>query len=187
MGASMRVRELRFFGLEHPLQMFIAIGLVHMGQARARKAATDRGRFRWAAGAFTVATLLILTAIPWWRPLVRNPVASAPVTPAAMVAVGDAARGEALFTQPVGGQPACSTCHTLDETRIVGPGLGGVAARTGERVPGESAEAYLYNSIAHPGAFIVEGYANVMPAAYADTLTGEQLADLVAYLLTLRE
>ncbi len=37
-AASMRARELRFFGLEHPLQMFIAIGLVHVGWARSRKA-----------------------------------------------------------------------------------------------------------------------------------------------------
>ncbi|MDX1993084.1 MAG: hypothetical protein SF029_11875 [bacterium] len=71
MGAAMQVRELRFFGLEHPLQMMIAIGIVHMGRARSRKAEGDRAKFRWAIICYTLATLLILAAIPWWRPLLR--------------------------------------------------------------------------------------------------------------------
>ncbi len=188
MGASMRVRELRFFGLEHPLQMVIAIGLVHLGWARARKAKLDRSRFRWTAGSFTVASLLILAAIPWWRPQVRPiVVSSAPPAPAAIALTGgDAERGATLFTQSIGGQPACSTCHAWDDTRIVGPGMAGIATRAAERVPGQSAADYLVNSIVNPAAFVVEGYANVMPATFGQVLDEEQIRDLVAYMLTNR-
>jgi hypothetical protein len=70
-STAMQVRELRFFGLEHPLQMMIALGLAHMGWTRARKAPDSRRKFRWAVICFTLATLLILTAVPWWRPLFR--------------------------------------------------------------------------------------------------------------------
>ncbi len=71
MGAAMQVRDLRFFGLEHPLQMIIALTLVHLGRARSRKATVTSKKFRWAAITFTIASLLVLAAIPWWRPLLR--------------------------------------------------------------------------------------------------------------------
>ncbi|MEM7130882.1 MAG: hypothetical protein AAF702_31465 [Chloroflexota bacterium] len=69
---AMQVRDLRFFGLEHPLQMIIALTIVHIGSARARKAEASARQFRWAAICFTLATVLILTAIPWWRPWLRG-------------------------------------------------------------------------------------------------------------------
>lgn len=71
-GVAMGVRELRFFGLEHPLQMIIAVTIVHLGSTRAQKAQPFARQFRWAAICFTIAALLILTAIPWWRPLIRG-------------------------------------------------------------------------------------------------------------------
>lgn len=70
-GAAMQVRELRFFGLEHPLQMTIALGLAHMRWARSRKSPETRKKFRWAVICYTLAALAILIAIPWWRPLLR--------------------------------------------------------------------------------------------------------------------
>ena len=71
-GTAMAVRDLRFFGLEHPLQMFIAVGLIEMGMARAKKAELLSGKYRWAVIPLVVALLLILTAIPWWRPMLRG-------------------------------------------------------------------------------------------------------------------
>jgi cytochrome c553 len=60
------------------------------------------------------------------------------------------------------------------------------AARAGSRVSGQSAEAYLRESIKIADAFSVDGFsAGVMPAALGDDLSEQQLADLVAYLLTL--
>ncbi len=98
---------------------------------------------------------------------------------------GDADQGARLFDQPIGDLPSCSTCHALDESRVVGPGLGDVAERAGQNVAGQSAEAYLRESIVEPGAYVVEGYMDVMPHGYGDQMNDVQLRDLVAYLLTL--
>ena len=98
---------------------------------------------------------------------------------------GDAERGAALFTESVGGAPACSTCHTLDGTTRVGPSLQGYADRAGTRVAGQSAEDYTHISIIRPAAYIVDGYGNSMYIQYEQRLASQQIADLVAYLLTL--
>ncbi len=55
----------RFFTLEHPLQMFIAVGIADAGYTLSRRATADRSRFRRAAIGYTLAILLILAAIPW--------------------------------------------------------------------------------------------------------------------------
>jgi mono/diheme cytochrome c family protein len=102
--------------------------------------------------------------------------------------VGDAARGEDLFNQTViGSQPGCVTCHSLTPDQVlVGPSMAGIAGRAASRVSGQSAEEYLRESIANTNAFVVDGFSEgVMPAALADELSDQQLADLVAYLLTL--
>jgi nitric oxide reductase subunit C len=95
-----------------------------------------------------------------------------------------AARGKALFAQP----PAiCSTCHSLEpNVTIVGPSLAGVAGRARTRVAGQSAEAYLRNSIINPSDFIVPGFQDVMQKNLGDTLTAAQINDIIAFLLTLK-
>lgn len=98
---------------------------------------------------------------------------------------GDPERGAQLFTQSVGDMPSCSTCHALDDTRIVGPGMAGVAARAERRVEGVSAVEYLHNSIVEPGAYVVEGFPNVMPEVFEQTLSDAEIRDLIAYLLSL--
>ena len=98
---------------------------------------------------------------------------------------GDASSGVALFRQSVDGAPACSTCHTLDGSKLVGPSLQGYADRAIMRVEGVSAEDYTHTSIVQPAAFVVEGYINAMFPQYARHLSPQQTADLIAYLLTL--
>ena len=98
---------------------------------------------------------------------------------------GNANNGATLFTESIGGAPACSTCHTLDGTKLVGPSLQGYAEQAAARVEGDSAESYTYTSIIQPAAHIVEGYPNAMYAQYEQRLTSQQLSDLIAYLLTL--
>jgi putative effector of murein hydrolase len=71
-------RLLRFFVLEHPLQMFIAIGIAHIALTTARRIQHERRRYGWTAILLALAMLLILTAIPWpgfyyGRPLLRMP------------------------------------------------------------------------------------------------------------------
>ncbi len=65
MGAAMRVPEQRFFLLEHPLLMVIAVALVGIGGARARK--TDNPRV--ALVFYLLAAAAMAYAIPWDRPL----------------------------------------------------------------------------------------------------------------------
>jgi hypothetical protein len=50
----------------------------------------------------------------------------------------------------------------------------------------ESPEQYLFESIVLPGEFLVPGYADIMPHTYSQTLSPQQVADLIAYLQTLR-
>ncbi len=97
--------------------------------------------------------------------------------------VGDAARGETTFT--VAG---CAACHSLEPgVTIVGPSQAGLAARAATREPGASPEFYIYESIVQPNAVVVEGFQpGLMPATFGQTLTPQDLADLLAYLMTLQ-
>jgi cytochrome c oxidase subunit 2 len=98
---------------------------------------------------------------------------------------GDASRGAQLFTQSINGAPACSTCHTLDGTALIGPSLRGYKAAAPTRISNTSAEDYTYSSIVRPAAHVVSGFVNTMYNQYAQRLTPQQIADLLAYLLTL--
>jgi mono/diheme cytochrome c family protein len=105
------------------------------------------------------------------------------------IASGDPVRGQELYNLPNATGFACSACHYPNtEDRLVGPGLLHIPTRAAERVPGESAEIYLYHSIINPGAFVVPDYPDmVMPRTYAEVLSEQDIFDLVAYLLTLNE
>ncbi len=94
------------------------------------------------------------------------------------------ARGREIF---MGSVARCSSCHSLEPgVRVVGPSLAGIATRAGERIPGMDARTYIELSILKPGDYIVEGYPDAMPRNIAKQITGDQLNDLVAFLLTLR-
>jgi hypothetical protein len=80
-GAAMKERTLRFFGIEHVTTMLVAIAVLHIGRARAKKAPTDRLRFRRLTLASFFSLALMASAIPWpglrhGRPLARGPSAS---------------------------------------------------------------------------------------------------------------
>ncbi len=88
----------------------------------------------------------------------------------------------------------CSACHAigaLGEAGKVGPDLSNIANVAAERVPGQSAETYLYNSIIYPNLYIVEDcpngpcMPNIMPGTYHLTLNETQVDTLVGYMLTL--
>jgi cytochrome c2 len=117
------------------------------------------------------------------------PGASAEVSPE--VLIGDAVRGETLFTtRATDTVPACSSCHTtvrggLPRGGAIAPSLIGVANRAGERIEGLSAEEYLYQSIVAPRSYLVDGFADNMYTRYASVFSEQELADLVAFLMTL--
>lgn len=71
-GASMKSADLRFFALEHPLQMTIAQALTYWGVWQTRKATSSAILFRHAVIFFSIAALLILVGVPWSRPLWRG-------------------------------------------------------------------------------------------------------------------
>ena len=98
---------------------------------------------------------------------------------------GNVERGATLFTQSVNGAPACSTCHTLDGTVVVGPSLQGFGDAASSRVSEMSAQEYAHASIVQPASFLVSGFGNSMYNQYAQRLSPQEIADLVAYLLTL--
>lgn len=97
---------------------------------------------------------------------------------------GDATNGATLFTESINGVPACSTCHTLDGSVVVGPSMQGYATIAATRTD-LSAEAYTLQSITQPAVHIVEGFPNAMFGQYGQKLSQQQLADLIAYLMTL--
>jgi len=68
-AAAMKVKEARFFGMEHLVIMIAALGLAHVGAARSKRAGDDAKGYRTALVWFSLSLLLILAGIPWWRPL----------------------------------------------------------------------------------------------------------------------
>jgi cytochrome c1 len=67
------------------------------------------------------------------------------------------------------------------------PGDPPLAARAATRKSGYSAELYLYESIVEPNAYIVPGFQkDIMPGNADETLTDQDLADLIAYLMTMK-
>lgn len=55
----------RFYVIEHLTGMLIAIILLHIGKAQARKPIGDRAKHRRTVIYYTIALLLILLSIPW--------------------------------------------------------------------------------------------------------------------------
>lgn len=74
---SMSIGHLRFFGLEHPLLMLLALTAAHATSAMTRREAPAKSKHRtWAVG-LLLAMLFVTLAIPWpglahARPLLRG-------------------------------------------------------------------------------------------------------------------
>ncbi len=97
--------------------------------------------------------------------------------------------GESLLKNKGG----CLLCHKMTEVgNTRGPDLRGVGGRAGTRRPGQSAEAYLTESLTDPGASVVEEFAtpggeSIMPATDrppAD-MSPTEIKALVAFLQSL--
>jgi len=113
--------------------------------------------------------------------------ATRPAAPAPHVApaASPASRGERIFRDGVNGAPPCVTCHQAAGAGIaLGPDLAGIGTRAASRVQGQNARHYLEESIMRPAAHVVPGYRDMMYPDYAKHFSAEDLADLVAFLLT---
>ena len=101
------------------------------------------------------------------------------VTPEALVAAGE---------RVYNGAGGCSACHGLG-TRAPHlltdeGGTGQIGARCGARRPGVDCKTYLYESMTNPGAFVVQGYDNIMPDVRRQ-LGDDQIWAVIAYLQSL--
>jgi cytochrome c oxidase subunit II len=84
-------------------------------------------------------------------------------------------------------QYGCIGCHSLDGSQLVGPTWQGLFGSERQFTDGTSAiadEAYLAESILEPNAKIVAGFQPGLMPPY--TLTDEEIANIIAYLETLR-
>ncbi|UCG23376.1 MAG: cytochrome c [Chloroflexota bacterium] len=102
-----------------------------------------------------------------------------------------AARGEELYKQTAIGAasaPGCITCHSIEaDIVLVGPPHVGIATKAETAVSGVSVTEYLEQSIVDPNAVITDGFSpGVMYQNYGSDLTDQEVADLVAFLETLK-
>jgi cytochrome c oxidase subunit 2 len=94
------------------------------------------------------------------------------------------ARGD-LWTQQFG----CRACHSIDGSPLVGPTWKGIFGTQEELTDGTTVTVdaeYIRNSIRDPGAQIVAGFQNLMPANVGAELTDDQIADIAAFLESLK-
>ena len=71
LSEAIKHQESRFFTVEHTVLMLLAVICAHVGGALSRKGRTDLMKYRGVAIAYTISLLLMLSGIPWWRPLLR--------------------------------------------------------------------------------------------------------------------
>jgi cytochrome c551/c552 len=90
--------------------------------------------------------------------------------------------GHTVFESPEAG---CLACHALGREGLRGPDLANIGATAAERVPGQTAEVYLHESLVDPCAHVVEGYDCLMPQTLEQTLGPAKITALVAYLQSL--
>ena len=69
-GGSMKVKELRFWSVEHMTGMIIGILIAQIGSIKSKKASSDTSKFRIACVYFGIGLLIILLMIPFgiWNP-----------------------------------------------------------------------------------------------------------------------
>jgi cytochrome c oxidase subunit 2 len=85
--------------------------------------------------------------------------------------------------------PACTSCHSLDGGKLIGPSFKGIYQREEEMEGGATVkadDAYLEESILNPGAKIVKGYQNMMPPVYGTQFKEQDVKDIIEYLKTVK-
>ncbi len=61
--------QMLFFALYHSVMMFVSVVVMSIGGSLARRATEDAQKFNIIARFYGIALLLVLAAIPWFRPL----------------------------------------------------------------------------------------------------------------------
>ncbi len=74
MGTAMRDPVLRFFAVEHPTMMVLAVIAVHVGYAKAKRAVDGAAAHKAILIGYGLGLLLMVAAVPWpFRGLVGRP------------------------------------------------------------------------------------------------------------------
>jgi mono/diheme cytochrome c family protein len=130
------------------------------------------------------AAMLLLTGCQWSNKLL----ARLTTVPSPAPVIGDAERGERIFRSGVNDAPPCISCHQIAEGSFgfsLGPNLAGIPERAGNRVDGLTAEEYIHESIVDPRKYVVSGYNDIMYPDFRQHFSDQDIADLIAYLMTL--
>jgi mono/diheme cytochrome c family protein len=110
-------------------------------------------------------------------PTAETVIGTIPTTTTQTAPAGDAKAGATLFKSQ-----GCDGCHTFKpagSNAKVGPDLDKLAgyAKTAKMPLTD----FTHESIQNPGSYVESGYQNIMPN-FGQTLTPQQISDLVAYL-----
>lgn len=98
---------------------------------------------------------------------------------------GDPLNGQVLYS----GALACSGCHMVSGG-VVAPHTEGTFTRTEETrlsdplLKDYTPEQYIVESIVNPAQYVAPNYQPVMPTDFGERLTAQDLADLLAFLLS---
>ncbi len=166
-----------------PKGMFLVLGLVLALIAAACGDDDTAATTTTAAPATTTATTE--------TPGEFEPVGTDLTTP---LPAGDVATGEQLFGPMSSGGFSCTACHLLEElteefletfpAQIDAPSMFGIAERAGTTREGYSAEEYLRDSIVLPCELLTEGPVCLMPRNFGERMDAQNVADLIAFLMT---
>jgi mono/diheme cytochrome c family protein len=75
----------------------------------------------------------------------------------------------------------CAPCHGAQDG--TGPSLVAMRDNAATRIDGMTAADYVYQSIVDPGAYVVDGFSNVMPTDFASQLSPQDISSLVKFIL----
>jgi hypothetical protein len=76
----------------------------------------------------------------------------------------------------------CAQCHGAQDS-AQGPSLSNMSDAAQTRVSGMAAVTGVVQSIVDPGAFVVEGYSNIMPAGFGTQFSAQEINSLAKFIL----
>ncbi|MGQ9886909.1 MAG: c-type cytochrome [Aggregatilineales bacterium] len=95
---------------------------------------------------------------------------------------GDPLNGQTIYNNP---PLACAGCHSIEAVAPLTANQWNdiVNVRLNEpQFAGYTPEMYIVESIVNPGAYLVPGYGNAMPADFGQRIDIQMLADIIAYI-----